>query len=62
MCDQSPTMCALSAQVKFLNNPEEKEDEEEWPASVQFADIHYLKRVQGYIVIMTNALHLDKKL
>ena len=29
MCDQSPTMCALSAQVKFLNNPEEKEDEEE---------------------------------
>ena len=23
MCDQSPTMCALSAQVKFLNNPEE---------------------------------------
>ena len=29
MCDQSPTMCVLSAQVKFLNNPEEKEDEEE---------------------------------
>jgi hypothetical protein len=29
MCDQSPTVCALSAQVKFLNNPDTKDDEEE---------------------------------
>ena len=29
MCDQSPSNCKLSAKIKFLNNPEEKEDEEE---------------------------------
>ena len=29
MCDQSPTVCDLSAQVKFLNNPDTKDDEEE---------------------------------
>ena len=62
MCDQSPSSCTMSIKVVFLNNPEEKEAEEARPASVQFADIHYLKRVQGYIVITTNALHLDKKL
>ena len=30
MCDQSPTVCVLSTQVKFLNNPDIKDDEEEW--------------------------------
>ena len=27
-CDQSPTMCKMSAKVKFLNNPEQKDEEE----------------------------------
>ena len=29
MCDQSPSNCKMSIKVIFLNNPEEKEDEEE---------------------------------
>ena len=61
MCDQSPSNCNMSIKVIFLNNPEEKEDEEEWLVSVQYVDTHYLKRVQGYIVITINVLHLDKK-
>ena len=28
-CDQSPSYCNMSIKVIFLNNPEEKEDEEE---------------------------------
>ena len=29
MCDQSPSNCKMSIKVIFLNNPEEKDDEEE---------------------------------
>ena len=29
MCDQSPSSCTMSIKVVFLNNPEEKDDEEE---------------------------------
>ena len=60
MCDQSPSNCKMSIKVIFLNNPEEKEDEEEWFVSVQYVDTHYLKRVQGYIVTMTNGQELTK--
>lgn len=29
MCDQSPTKCKMSIKVVFLNNPEQKDNEEE---------------------------------
>ena len=28
MCDQSPSMCEMSAKVIYLNNPEHKDEEE----------------------------------
>ena len=30
MCDQAPSKCKMSIKVVFLNNPEQKDNEEEW--------------------------------